>query len=88
MVWQKAKTFPGNDAVMEDIMATDDYATIKSLGRVVVNFDPTTWSMVAESIVERGCDLKVSQNDDVIAYLLASCDATIQQWNEADVRAR
>ena len=84
MMWYKAKTFPGNDSVMDDIMATADYTTIKSLGRAVVNFDPTVWSNVVETIVERGCDLKVSQNPEVMAYLLASRDSTIEQWNEAD----
>lgn len=39
MMWHKARTFPGNETVMQSIMDTSDYATIKSLGRAVVNFD-------------------------------------------------
>lgn len=84
MMWHKARTFPGNDEVMQTIMETSDYATIKSLGRAVVNFDASAWSDVAETIVERGCTLKALQNTEVLAHLLSTKDETIQQMNPQD----
>ena len=84
MMWEKARTFPGNEEVMKQVFETSDYATIKSLGRAVINFDPAVWSSVAESIVERACDLKVAQNVDVLAGLLATADETIEQINPND----
>ena len=46
MMWCKADTFPGNETVKEDVLATNDYATIKALGRAVVHFDPDVWARV------------------------------------------
>ena len=84
MMWHKARTFPGNETVMQSIMDTSDYATIKSLGRDVINFDPDVWSAVAETIVERACTLKASQNSEVLAHLLSTRDEHIQQTNPHD----
>jgi ribA/ribD-fused uncharacterized protein len=84
MTWHRARTFPGNGAVMQFIMDTSDHATLETLGRAVVNFDADVWSHVAETVVERGCTLKALQNAEVFAHLLSTQDECIQQTDPHD----
>ena len=65
-------------------LGDDAYAAIKGLGRKVRHFDPHVWSAHAERIVERACTLKVEQNPAVMACLVATGDAEIQQANPDD----
>jgi len=84
MMAKKASLFPGNEDVHAEILSTVEYAAIKGLGRKVRHFDPHVWSAHAERIVERACTLKVEQNPAVMACLVTTGDAEIQQTNPDD----
>tara|TARA_Y100000748_G_scaffold263572_1_gene232640 strand:- start:305 stop:748 length:444 start_codon:yes stop_codon:yes gene_type:complete len=84
MMWKKASIFHGNETIASAIMMSDDYTTIKALGRKVQNFDPEVWSSMAESIVQCACILKIYQNKDVMAALISTNDEVIEQKNIND----
>jgi len=68
----KAKTFEGNDDVLEKIMATGNPERQKELGRQVRNFDGATWSNVSMGHVVTANVAKFSQNESLLAELIAT----------------
>ena len=78
MMYQKAVCF--HDAsVANQILATDDVAQIKALGRLVKNYDDHHWNGVRQIVVYEGLCAKFSQNEDLKAQLLATGDALLAE---------
>ena len=82
MMWRKATLCPGNEGVASEILATDNYDHIKSLGRKVVNFDPVVWEDNSFKVVKHGCELKATGCPMMISALLSSKDEHILQTGE------
>lgn len=86
MMYRKAICF-GDEAVAKQILATDDVAEIKALGRKVSNYDDNVWNGVRQIVVYKGLMAKFSQNEDLKAELkttgnmiLAECAVNDRIW--------
>lgn len=66
------------------ILATDDVAEIKALGRLVANYNESYWNGVRQIIVFEGLIAKFSQNEDLIKAtedcILAECAVKDRIW--------
>lgn len=78
MMYQKAVCFQDN-AVAAQILATDDVAQIKALGRLVSNYNDHHWNGVRQVVVYEGLCAKFSQNEDLKAQLLSTGDALLAE---------
>ena len=56
----------------------------KSLGRKVQGFDEAIWATHAREIVQKGCLLKFSQNDDLKEYLLSTGNRLLAEASPYD----
>ncbi|MEE8723281.1 MAG: NADAR family protein [Atopobiaceae bacterium] len=83
MMRSKAILF-GDAETAEKIMATDDVAEIKALGRAAHGFDQATWRAVRASVVERGVLEKFLQNPDLAGVLLSTGDAVLAEAAAGD----
>lgn len=73
MMYKKAMVF--NDIeTAELILSENDPKRIKELGRLVKNFDVSTWDTIADDIVFTGNLLKFSQNPELRDKLMATGD--------------
>lgn len=69
MMFKKAMCF--QDAkIAEQILATDDVAHIKELGRMVSNYNDNIWNGVRQIVVYEGLVAKFSQNENLRNRLL------------------
>ena len=84
MMAGKAALFADKEA-RAAIMACDDPAQIKSLGRTVRCFDPAVWDRVKYSVVLNGCWLKFSQNRNLRDYLLSTENRVLAEASPVDV---
>jgi ribA/ribD-fused uncharacterized protein len=71
MMAGKARVF-GDNEVLAEILASDNPADVKKLGRKVANFDDKTWQNHKYEIVKQGNIFKFSQNEDLKTFLLAT----------------
>ena len=71
MMYKKAVYF-GDKAVAAKILATDDVAEIKALGRLVANYSERYWNGIRQIVVFTGVLAKFTQNDDLKAQLAAT----------------
>lgn len=78
MMYSKAICFC-DDEIAKDILATDDVAQIKALGRLVRGYDDNHWNGVRQIIVYEGLYAKFSQNDDLKEKLLATGNALLAE---------
>lgn len=78
MMYQKAVCFHDVN-VAAQILATDDVAQIKALGRLVKNYDDNHWNGVRQIIVYNGLYAKFSQNQDLKTQLLATGDSLLAE---------
>ena len=78
MMFRKATCFQ-DDSVAAQILATDDVAQIKALGRLVKNYNDNHWNGVRQIAVYEGLYAKFSQNEDLKAQLLATGDAILAE---------
>ena len=78
MMYQKALRF-GDTKIADKILATDDVAKIKKLGREVQGYDDSVWNGVRQSIVYEGLTAKCSQNEDLKAKLLETKDVILAE---------
>ena len=78
MMYQKALRF-GDTKIADKILATDDVAKIKKLGREVQGYDDSVWNGVRQIIVYEGLTAKFSQNEDLKAKLLESKDVILAE---------
>ena len=78
MMYQKALRF-GDTKIADKILATDDVAKIKKLGREVQGYDDSVWNGVRQIIVCEGLTAKFSQNEDLKAKLLETKDVILAE---------
>lgn len=78
MMYQKALRF-GDTKIADKILATDDVARIKKLGREVQGYDDSVWNGVRQIIVYEGLTAKFSQNEDLKAKLLETKDVILAE---------
>lgn len=83
MMAEKASLF-ADEETRAAILACDDPAQIKTLGRTVRNFDPEVWDQAKYSIVLNGCYLKFSQNRDLRDYLLSTGERVLAEASPVD----
>ena len=86
MMYKKAECFKDKDAA-EKILATDDVAQIKALGRLVTDYNESYWNGVRQIVVFEGLLAKFSQNEDLKERLkstgndiLAECAVRDRIW--------
>ena len=86
MMYRKAECFKDKDAA-EKILATDDVAQIKALGRLVADYNESYWNGVRQIIVFEGLLAKFSQNENLKERLkstgndiLAECAVRDRIW--------
>lgn len=78
MMYCKAAYFR-DEYVAALILATDDVAKIKALGRTVSNYDESFWNGVRQIVAYKGLLAKFSQNDDLKAKLKATGNALLAE---------
>lgn len=71
MMYKKAVCFGDKDTA-EKILATNDVAKIKALGRLVANYNENYWNGVRQIVVFEGLLAKFSQNEDLKKQLKAT----------------
>ena len=77
----------GDKNTADKILATDDVAKIKALGRLVANYNESYWNEVRQIVVFEGLLAKFSQNEDLKKQLkatencvLAECAVNDKIW--------
>lgn len=78
MMYKKAVCFGDKDTAVK-ILATDDVAEIKALGRLVANYNESYWNDVRQIIVFEGLIAKFSQNEDLKSQLKATEDCILAE---------
>lgn len=78
MMHQKALRF-ADVVTAAQILATDDVAHIKALGRSVSPYDDHVWSGVRQVVVYEGLLAKFSQDADLHEWLQATGDALLAE---------
>ena len=86
MMYKKAVCFGDKDTA-DKILASDDVAEIKALGRLVANYNESHWNGVRQIVVFEGLLAKFSQNEDLKKqlkstenYVLAECAVNDKIW--------
>ena len=86
MMYRKANCFD-DKSIAAQILATDDVAEIKALGRLVSGYDDNYWSGIRQIVVYEGLLAKFSQNEDLKQQLkntenaiLAECAVRDRIW--------
>jgi len=83
MMVQKALLFKDAE-VAREVLACDDMATVKGLGRKVKNFDEEVWKGARERIVVEGNVHKFEQNMELKAKLVGTGDKRIVEASPRD----
>jgi ribA/ribD-fused uncharacterized protein len=83
MMAYKANLFK-DDVTLKKIMAEQDPATIKQLGRLVQNFDQSIWDEYKVQVVKKANMLKFSQNINLKEHLLMTENKVIVEANPND----
>ncbi len=78
MMHQKAIVF-GDNEIAKQILATDDVAYIKELGRKVLGYRDNVWNGVRQIIVYEGLMAKYSQNPELGEKLKATGNAILAE---------
>ena len=78
MMDRKAVCFH-DEASAAQILATEDVARIKELGRHVSNYDDHHWNGIRQIVVYEGLLAKFSQNEDLKEQLKATGDAVLAE---------
>ncbi|WP_279124980.1 NADAR family protein [Holdemania filiformis] len=68
-----------DEASAAQILATEDVARIKELGRRVSNYDDHHWNGIRQIVVYEGLLAKFSQNEDLKEQLKATGDAVLAE---------
>lgn len=63
-MYRKALSF-GDEKVATQILATDNAAEIKALGRLVSGYDESLWNGIRQIVVYEGLFAKFTQNPDL-----------------------
>lgn len=78
MMYRKAVCF-GDVKVAEQILATEDVAEIKALGRIVSGYDESLWNGVRQIVVYEGLLAKFSQNPNLKEQLKGTGSAVLAE---------
>lgn len=78
MMYRKAVCF-GDVKVAEQILATEDVAEIKALGRLVSGYDESLWNGVRQIVVYEGLLAKFSQNPELWEQLKGTGSAVLAE---------
>ena len=78
MMYHKAVCFQ-DGIIAEQILAADDVAHIKELGRTVSGYNDNIWNGVRQLIVYEGLLAKFSQQDELKRRLLQTRDMVLCQ---------
>lgn len=78
MMYSKAMCF-GDSTIAKEILANDDVAIIKRLGRKVSNFNESHWVGVRQIIIYEGLLAKFLQNKDLADKLVLTDDAILAE---------
>lgn len=78
MMYQKAIRFQ-DISIAEDILATQDVAQIKKLGRRVSGYNDHIWSGIRQIVVYEGLKAKFAQNDNLRKQLVETQDAILAE---------
>lgn len=84
MMYRKAICFC-DKAVAIKILATDDVAEIKTLGRQVSNYDEHIWNGIRQIVVYEGLLAKFSQNEDLKEKLKSTGEAILAECAVKDL---
>ncbi len=84
MMAMKAKTFEGNEDILEKIMSTGNAKKQKALGRQVRNFDTDEWNEVSMGHVVTANIAKFSQSESLLAELIESGDRELVEASPHD----
>ena len=86
MMYRKAVCF-GDDKIAAQILATENVAEIKALGRLVSGYDESLWNGIRQIVVYEGLWAKFSQNPELETQLkdtgkalLAECAVKDRIW--------
>lgn len=66
------------------IMATNDVASIKALGRKVKNYDDAVWVKIRQHIMRCGIRAKFQQNPELLEMLLATGNSILAECSPRD----
>lgn len=83
MMYKKAICFNDKE-IADQILATNDVAKIKALGRKVRGYDDSVWDKVRQGIVHDGLLAKFSQNNELKECLLNTGDAILAECSPFD----
>lgn len=83
MMYKKAICFNDKE-IADQILATNDVAKIKALGRKVRGYDDSVWDKVRQGIVHDGLLAKFSQNKELKECLLNTGDAILAECSPFD----
>lgn len=78
MMYRKAVCF-GDTGIAGQILACDDVARIKALGRLVSGYDENRWNGVRQIVVYEGLCAKFSQNEELKEKLKATGNAFLAE---------
>ena len=78
MMYRKAVCF-GDEVIAAQILATNDVAEIKALGRLVLGYDDNWWNGVRQIVVYQGLMAKFSQNEKLKDLLLSTGDCILAE---------
>lgn len=86
MMYRKALSF-GDNKIAAQILATDNVAEIKALGRLVSGYDESLWNGIRQIVIYEGLFAKFSQNPELKEQLkntgkafLAECAVNDRIW--------
>lgn len=78
MMYQKAICFYDSE-IAHKILATDDVAEIKKLGRQVLNYNDDIWSEIRQDVVYKGLLAKFEQNEELKEQLKSTGEAILAE---------
>ena len=78
MMYCKARCFQDAE-IAQQILETEDVATIKALGRSVKGYDDNPWNGIRQIVVYKGLCAKFEQNEDPKQKLLSTGNALLAE---------
>jgi len=83
MMAGKARLF-GDDTALEKVLATDDPAEAKEVGRAVRDFDGKKWAAAAADLVLAGSIAKFSSTEELRWYLVGTAPRVLVEASPTD----
>jgi ribA/ribD-fused uncharacterized protein len=83
MMAEKARLF-GDGATLAEILAADDPAAVKKLGRKVRGYDDARWAAARFDAVVRGSEAKFGQDDALRGFLVKTAPRVLVEASPMD----